>query len=330
MSFSRFCAALLSAALMLSAAPCARAAQEAHSEPKIQVGIVLFDGVQIIDFSAPYEVFGAAGFGVTTLSVDGKPVTTAMGLKVTPDLAFAAAPAFDVLLVPGGDVGDARKDARILEFVRARSKGAKAVLSVCTGAAIVAASGVLDGLKATTFKPYLDKFAKDFPKVQVIRDVRWVDNGTVITAAGLASGIDGALHVVARLRGIEVARSTAVHLEYDWKPEGGFVRSLLADRYVPNFDGVRWPADAKFEDRYAYGDRDHWRARFLVRTAAKPKELLAVIAARMGQAPEWKKDAAGAVWHAQQEGRSLRLAFTTDGDGADGKGYLLDVALDAQ
>ena len=330
MSFSRFCAALLSAALMLSTAPCARAAQEAYSEPKIQVGIVLFDGVQIIDFSAPYEVFGAAGFGVTTLSVDGKPVTTAMGLKVTPDLAFAAAPAFDVLLVPGGDVGDARRDARILEFVRARSKGAKAVLSVCTGAAIVAASGVLDGLKATTFKPYLDKFAKDFPKVQVIRDVRWVDNGTVITAAGLASGIDGALHVVARLRGVEVARSTAVHLEYDWKPEGGFVRSLLADRYLPNLNDVRWPADAKFEDRYAYGDRDHWRARFLVRTAMKPKELLAVIAAKMGQAPEWKKDAAGAVWHAQQEGRSLRLAFTTEGDGADGKGYLLDLALDAQ
>lgn len=320
---------LLGATLLLGAAGPARAAHEAHAEPKIRVGIVLFDGVEIIDFGAPYEVFGTAGFGVETLSPDGKPVTTAMGLKVTPDRSFAQAPSYDVLLVPGGDVGEASRDARILDFLRTRAKNAKAVLSVCTGASILGASGLLDGLKATTFKPRIDELAKDFPKVQVVRDVRWVDNGVVITSAGLASGIDAALHVVARLRGVEVARSTAVHLEYDWKPEGGFVRTLLADRYLPNLDGIRWPADAKFQQRYAYGDRDHWRARYVTTTATRPQELLALIAAEMGKAEGWK-DVGGGVWSARREGRPLRLAFAAGERDPAGKGYLLDVALDAQ
>lgn len=330
MPFRSLRAVLLGAILWLSAGTCARAAHEAHSEPKIRVGIVLFDGVEIIDFGAPYEVFGTAGFGVDTLSPDGKPVMTAMGLKVTPDRSFAQAPAYDVLLVPGGDVGEARRDARILDFVRARSKDARAVLSVCTGASILGASGLLDGLKATTFKPRIDDLAKDYPKVNVVRDVRWVDNGVVITSAGLASGIDAALHVVARLRGVEVARSTAVHLEYGWHPEGGFVRTLLADRYLPDLDGVRWPADANFRQRYAYGDRDHWRARYLTATAAKPQELLALIAAEMDKAGGWKKDADAPVWLAEREGRRLRLAFAAGERDPAGKGYAVDVALDAQ
>lgn len=318
---------MLLGAFLLSFIVPASAAHQAHSEPTIQVGIILFDGVEIIDFGAPYEVFGSAGFGVTTLSADGKAVTTAMGLKVMPDRAFAGAPAFDVLLVPGGDVGDARKDARILDFIRTQGNGAKAVLSVCTGSSVLAAAGLLDGLKATTFKPRLDALARDFPGVHVVRDVRWVDNGSVITSAGLASGIDAALHVVARLRGVEVARSTAVHLEYDWQPDGGFVRTLLADRYLPNLDGIRWPADTEFEQRYAYGDRDHWRARYITHTPAKPQELLALIAAKMDG---WKKEAAGTVWHAEREGRQLRLAVAVGERDAGGNGYTLDVSVDAK
>lgn len=329
MPFRTLRAVLLGATLLLAAGTSARAAHEAHAEPKIRVGIVLFDGVEIIDFGAPYEVFGTAGFGVETLSPDGAPVTTAMGLKVTPDRSFAQAPPYDVLLVPGGDVGEASRDARILDFLRVRAKNAKAVLSVCTGASILGASGLLDGLKATTFKPRIDELAKQFPKVQVVRDVRWVDNGSVITSAGLASGIDAALHVVARLRGVEVARSTAVHLEYDWKPEGGFVRTLLADRYLPDLNGIRWPADAKFQQRYAYGDRDHWRARYVTTTAARPQELLALIAAGMDKAGGWKEDAAGPVWIAEREGRRVRLAFAVGERDPAGKGYAVDVALDA-
>lgn len=330
MSLHRLFAVLFGATFLLSAGVSARAAHEAHSEPKIRVGIILFDGVEIIDFGAPYEVFGNAGFGVETLSPDGKPVTTAMGLKVTPDRAFAQAPAYDVLLVPGGDVGEARRDTRILDFLRTRSKDAKAVLSVCTGASILGATGLLDGLKATTFKPRIDDLAKDYPKVNVVRDVRWVDNGVMITSAGLASGIDAALHVVARLRGLEIARSTAVHLEYDWNPQGGFVRTLLADRYLPNLDAIQWPADANFDQRYAYGDREHWRARYVTPTKAKPQELLALIAAGMDKAGGWKKEAEASTWTAQREGRQVRLAFAAGERDAAGKGYVVDVTLDAR
>src|SRR3970040_1601901 len=121
--------------LLLAAAPL-HAAQLPESKPEVRVGIVLFDDVQIIDFTGPYEVFGTAGFGVTTVSHDGKPVTTAMGLKVTPDTSFVEAPAFDVLLVPGGDVGKAKNDAALLEFIRSRSATASTVFSRGTGADI--------------------------------------------------------------------------------------------------------------------------------------------------------------------------------------------------
>src|SRR5690606_10246758 len=117
---------------------------------------LLFDGVQIIDFAGPYEVFGQAGFGVTTLSHDGKAVTTAMGLRVTPDAAFDAAPALDVLLVPGGDVQDAERDPKVLAFVRGHARSSRHVLSVCTGSFILAGAGLLDGLRATTFTPRID------------------------------------------------------------------------------------------------------------------------------------------------------------------------------
>lgn len=93
-----------------------------QSKPEVKVGIVLFDGVQIIDFAGPYEVFGTAGFGVVTISRDGKPITTAMGLTVTPDHDFANAPAFDVMLVPGGNVDDAQKGCGPARF-HPRSRG---------------------------------------------------------------------------------------------------------------------------------------------------------------------------------------------------------------
>lgn len=164
--------AMLALLLSLALPRPAWAANVPQSEPEVTVGIVLFDGVQIIDFAGPYEVFGAAGFGVVTLTRDGKPITTTMGLKVTPDNDFANAPDFDILLVPGGTVADAQKDPETLDFIRSRTPGADHVLSVCTGAFILGETGLLDGLQATTFTPRIDGLARDFPKVDVIRDVR--------------------------------------------------------------------------------------------------------------------------------------------------------------
>jgi putative intracellular protease/amidase len=304
------------------------AEHEAHSQPQVRVGIVLFDGVEIIDFAGPYEVFGTAGFGVVTLSPDGKPVKTAMGLTVTPDASFADAPTFDVLLVPGGDTGDAQKDPRILDFIRKHTDSSHYVLSVCTGAFILGSSGILDGLKATTFNPSIASLAKRYPKVDVIKDVRWADNGKVITSAGLSSGIDAALHVVARLHGLDQAKTVAMHLEYDWKSDGGFVRSRMADRYIPAelHDAVQWPKDMKIDQLSAFGDEAQWQARYHVSSATDAKGLLDRMSKGVNGISGWTREGNTYRWTRSQEGRHVTMQFQTT-PGSSAKEYDLEVTI---
>ncbi len=304
---------LLNILLPLLAAMPLHAAQLPESKPEIRVGIVLFDGVQIIDFAGPYEVFGTAGFGVITISQDGKPVTTAMGLKVTPDAAFADAPAFDVLLVPGGDVGEAKADATLLDFIRRRSATAKNVLSVCTGAEILANTGLLDGQRATTFHSALERLATEHPKIEVVDNQRWVDNGKLITTAGLSSGLDGALHVVSRLRGQDKARSVALHMEYDWRPDHGFVRGRMADRLLPALRGVKWPQDMAIEQLYSVGDEHQWRKRVKVRTATSSDAIMKLIADDLSNDKQWLRDdsASGHAWRRVATDKPARLSMTT-------------------
>lgn len=324
----RAIAGFIAAPILLAAiAGAAHGAHDAHGPTVTNVGILLFDGVQIIDFAAPYEVFGQAGFGVATVSEDGKPVTTAMGLKVTPDHAFADAPPFDVLLVPGGDVDDAAGSEVVKRFVRERSGAADQVLSVCTGSHILAASGLLDGLQATTFHRAIDGLARDYPKVKVIRGVRWADNGKIVTSAGLSSGIDAALHIVAKLRGVDAARSTALHLEYDWQPNGGFIRSRLADRYLPNPD-VQWPGDAKIHRLLSLGDEQQWRQRFHVASKTPPAQMLALIETALDDVDEWERADGDEphVWQRDADGRQVRLRLLAQ-PGTD-ESYVLELELE--
>lgn len=319
---------LLHILLLLLAVTPLHAAQLPESKPEVRVGIVLFDDVQIIDFTGPYEVFGTAGFGVTTVSHDGKPVTTAMGLKVTPDSAFADAPEFDVLLVPGGDVGKAKADAKLLDFIRSRSATAKNVLSVCTGAEILANTGLLDGLRATTFHNALDRLAAEHPEIEVVDDQRWVDNGKLITSAGLSSGIDAALHVVSRLRGEDKARSVALHMEYDWRPDHGFVRGRMADRLLPALRGVKWPQDMAIEQLYSLGDERQWRKRVNVRTATPPQGIMKLIANDLDNDKQWRRDrtATGHAWQHAATDKPARLSVTTH-SGATAQEFELEIEL---
>lgn len=301
-----------SLALLFASITTARAATPPHGKPEIRVGIVLFDGVQIIDFAGPYEVFGQAHFGVATVSADGKPVTTAMGLKVTPDHAFADAPPFDVLLVPGGEVHEAMSNAAVLDFIRQRSAPAKQVMSVCTGTFILAASGLLDGLKATTFHQQIDGLKTTYPKITVVSDQRWVDNGKLITSAGLSSGMDAALHVVAKLSGEDAARSTALHLEYDWDPDQGFVRGRMADRLLPKLKDVEWPKDVAIHRLAAVGDEQQWRMHYRIETQTASDELMQRIV-RSTESEGWIPDGGTAKyrWHRQVEGQRIVMAMAT-------------------
>ncbi|HTY40840.1 MAG TPA: DJ-1/PfpI family protein [Thermoanaerobaculia bacterium] len=193
-------------------------AKETSARPK--VAILVFDGVQIIDSMGPYEVFGASGFEVYTVGRTKTPVTTAMGLTIVPRYDFADAPAPAVLVVPGGGVRGARESEATLRFVRETTARAQHTLSVCNGAFILGSAGLLDGLSATTTAGLVGELRAEFPKTRVVGDRRFVDNGKIVTAGGLSAGIDGALHVVARMMGDATAARVAVGEEYDWHPEG--------------------------------------------------------------------------------------------------------------
>lgn len=208
--------------------------QAAQAARRRTAAILLFDGVQIIDFTGPYEVLGQAGFDVVTVARDAAPVTTAMDMRVTPEHTFDDAPMPDVLVVPGGDVHGAEADGATLDWIRRTAEHARYTMSVCNGAFILAKAGLLDGKSATTFYGLIDALKEAAGDTKVVRDQRFVDNGRIITTAGLSSGIDGTLHVIERMYGHGRAQEIALHMEYDWQPESGFARAALADLNVPN------------------------------------------------------------------------------------------------
>jgi putative intracellular protease/amidase len=196
----------------------------ANYERKISVCFYLQDGVEVLDFAGPMEVFSDAGFQVFTVS-QKKELLRAQGiLKITPDYSIAEAPQSDVLAFFGGNTGPSSQDEALTAWIRSRRAGTKYFFSVCTGAFIMAKAGILDGLTATTFHSSIEALRKDYPSTKVLADVRFVDNGNVITTAGISAGIDGALHLVAKLKGEEMARQVAAYMEYDkWVPGQGLV-----------------------------------------------------------------------------------------------------------
>jgi putative intracellular protease/amidase len=255
------------------------AAQMARTHDRKRALILVFPGVQIIDFTAPYEVLGQAGMDVSTVAEKAGLLTTNGGLKITPDFTLENAPASDVVVVPGGNVVETQQSAAVKAWLNARAEKADVVLSVCNGAFILAKSGLLDGKSATTFAPLIEGLRAAAPKTNVVSDKRFVDNGKVVTSAGLSSGIDGALHVVEKLYGRGRAQQVAVGLEYHWDPEGKWVRAQLADRFLRKLyrQAGDWDGDIVVHD----GTRDAWEDRWRVKSA-KPEDLLASVTGALG------------------------------------------------
>jgi putative intracellular protease/amidase/YHS domain-containing protein len=189
--------------------------------PSKNVAIFIFDGMELLDFAGPAEVFTSAGHGrafrVYTVAASPEPITSQGLVTMTPRHTLADCPRPDVIVVPGGNTRAVAKDKRILDWIKKESATAEVTVSICTGAFLLANAGLLDGKEATTHWGALDRLRADFPKVTVHDNKRFVDNGKVVTAAGVSAGIDAALHVVDRLCGRTVARETARYMEYDWK-----------------------------------------------------------------------------------------------------------------
>ncbi|MEM8893344.1 MAG: DJ-1/PfpI family protein [Bacteroidota bacterium] len=191
---------------------------------KMTIAFYLQNNVEVLDFAGPMEVFAYAGYEVFTVSKTKEPIKTQGILTFIPDYSIEDAPEADIMAFFGGNSGAASGDKKVINWVKSRIDATDYFFSVCTGAFVMGEAGLLDGKTVTTFHDAIDGLTKSFPKANVRSDVRFVDNGNVITTAGVSAGIDGALHLVAKLDGLQAAKDAAYYMEYDkWQPGEGLI-----------------------------------------------------------------------------------------------------------
>lgn len=203
------------------------------------VGIILFDDVEVLDFCGPFEVFSVTRTDVGGMEEPASPyevhliaetdgqVRTVGGMRVTAHASFARCPSLDVLVVPGGWGTRAQLgNAAMLRFLQDQASAASLVTSVCTGSLLLARAGLLEGRRATTHWQVLDLMQEMFPNVRVERSLHVVEDGEILTSAGISAGIDMAIRVVTRQLGEAVARATARYMEYPY-PESDARRISL-------------------------------------------------------------------------------------------------------
>ena len=190
------------------------------------VAILIFDEVEVLDFCGPFEVFSVTGrnesqkpFEVYTVAEKAAPVLARNGLSINPRYTLADCPPPDILILPGG-FGTRREmhNQVLIDWIKQRAEQAELVMTVCTGALLLAKAGLLDGLAATTHRGALDLLREVAPRTTIQPEKRFIDNGRVLVSAGVSAGIDLSFYVVGKLLGEEVAKETAYYIEYDWKP----------------------------------------------------------------------------------------------------------------
>lgn len=201
--------------------------QQMPKRQRRNVAIVLFNDFEILDMAGPAEVFSAAmgsngrEFEVFTVSSSKEEVESGHAvLAVTPEYTVDKCPKPDIVVIPGGHVEALLADAKLMEWIKARAADSEIVMSVCNGAFALHKAGLLDGLEATTHHGSVERLRKIATKTKVVPDRRFVDNGKIITAAGVSAGIDAALHVVERLLGVDAANNTARYMEYNRNTDG--------------------------------------------------------------------------------------------------------------
>lgn len=192
-----------------------------------RVGIVIFPNVEVLDFCGPFEVFSVtrlneerrreepSPFEVVLIAETLNTVVATGGLRVQPDYTLEATPALDILVVPGGwGTRTEIKNEKLLRFISERGRAVETLTSVCTGAMLLGKAGLLDGRRATTHWRSLAWMRESFPAVTVEDHLHVVEDGNIVTSAGISAGIDMALRVVSRYFGEAVGRATARHMEY--------------------------------------------------------------------------------------------------------------------
>ena len=205
-----------------------------------QVGILIFEEVEVLDFCGPFEVFSATRLNEEKRREDPSPfnvflvaetkslIVTAGGMQVLPDYNLNDCPSLDILIVPGG-WGTRREmnNGLLLSWIAERAKKLETLASVCTGSLLLGKAGLLEGKRATTHWRSLDWMSEMFPGTRVEKGLHFVEDGNLLTSAGISAGMDMALKVVARYFGESVARATAKHMEYPF-PESNARRISIS------------------------------------------------------------------------------------------------------
>jgi len=186
------------------------------------LGAVLYPGFELLDLYGPLEMFGSLGaeIRIVTVAEQKGPVASHPGPQTLAEHDFDDCPALDLVLVPGGfGTFPQLGNAKLLGFLRKRCDAAEIAMSVCSGSALFAKAGLLDGKRATSNKMFFDTAVAQGPKTEWVAEARWVEDGSIVTSSGVSAGTDMALAVIARLYGPEMAKQIAVFTEYQWQDE---------------------------------------------------------------------------------------------------------------
>lgn len=199
-----------------------------HPTARLNVAVLIYDDVELLDFAGPLEVFSLASmdskklFNVYTVGLNTELITSQKVLQIKPQYTLDDCPIPDIIVLPGGDTRIIRKSTRLIKWLRDNIEGADIALSVCTGVSLLGEAGLLDNKTATTHKYAIGSMKEKYPNTIFLTNKRFVDNGKIITTAGISAGIDGSLHVVQKLFGKAVAGEIVDWMEYEnWKPNNG-------------------------------------------------------------------------------------------------------------
>jgi len=198
----------------------------------MNVTVLLYDDVEVLDFAGPVEVFTTASrvagkrspgseppFALSTVARERRTIRARAGLTVVPDADLTDPRPIDVLIVPGGVTAAEEREEETIAWIATIAAKARITASICTGVFLLGRAGLLDGRTITTHWEDLADLRVAFPAARVVDGVRWVDEGDVVTSAGISAGIDMSLHLVERLTGRELADRTARQMDYERRAE---------------------------------------------------------------------------------------------------------------
>lgn len=190
----------------------------------MNIGIYIYDEAEVLDFSGPFEVFSVASrflnedekFNVYLVSEEKEVITARGGYKINTNFTFKNCPTIDLLVVVGGVHTKELEKENVISWIKEKSKKAKLTASVCTGAFLLAKANVITNEKVTSHWEDIEDLKQSFPSLDVIENVRWVDQGDIVTSAGISAGIDMSLHLVSKIKSLELAKKTAKQMQFDW------------------------------------------------------------------------------------------------------------------